>query len=107
MRISGTTKLVGLFGYPVKHSFSPIIHNAVFAFLGLDYAYIPFSIQPDKLKIAIEALVPLGIQGINLTIPHKETAIPLLDTISTEAELIGAVNTVKVDEQNRLIDTDN
>ncbi|MDI6783092.1 MAG: shikimate dehydrogenase [bacterium] len=103
MRISGTTKLVGLFGYPVKHSFSPIIHNAAFAFLGLDYVYIPFCVPPEKLKIAIDALIPLGIQGINITIPHKETVIPLLDKISAEAELIGAVNTVNVDEQHRLI----
>jgi shikimate dehydrogenase len=103
MRISGTTKLVGLFGYPVKHSFSPIIHNAAFAALGLDYVYIPFCVSPDKLKIAVEALVSLGIKGINVTIPHKETVIPFLDKIMPEAELIGAVNTINIDAQNRLI----
>ncbi|MCX7918569.1 MAG: shikimate dehydrogenase [bacterium] len=103
MNISGTTQLIGLFGYPVKHTFSPIIHNAAFTFLGLDFVYIPFSIPPERLNLAMKAIVPLGFKGLNITIPHKETVIPLLDEISPTAELIGAVNTIKIDAQERLI----
>jgi shikimate dehydrogenase len=103
MRISGTTKLVGIFGYPVQHSFSPIIHNTAFSFLGLDYIYVPYCVPPDKLPLAIQALGSLGIKGVNITIPHKEAVIPFLAQISSEAKLIGAVNTIKVDEQNQLI----
>jgi shikimate dehydrogenase len=101
--ISGTTKVVGIFGYPVKHSFSPIIHNSAFSFLGLDYVYVPYCIEPENLKYAIKAINLLGIQGVNITIPHKETVMPLLDQISSEAQLIGAVNTIKVNEQNQLV----
>ncbi len=103
MRISGTTALVGLFGYPVKHSFSPIIHNTAFSFLGLDYVYVPFCVAPDKLALAIKSLCALGIKGVNITIPHKETVMPFLDEISSEAQLIGAVNTIKVNAQHQLI----
>jgi shikimate dehydrogenase len=92
--VRGTTKVVGVFGWPVAHSLSPPMHNAAFAALGLDYIYVPFAVAPESLERAIVGLDSLGIVGVNLTIPHKERVVPLLDEITEEARLVGAVNTV-------------
>lgn len=88
-------ELVGLFGYPVEHSLSPVMHNTAFSKLELDYLYLPFEVAPDNLKAAVEGVRGLNLRGVNLTIPHKEAVIPYLDQVSQEAELIGAVNTIK------------
>jgi shikimate dehydrogenase len=98
MEITGTTRITGLFGYPVRHTFSPPMHNAAFKALQLNYVYLPFEVKPEDLKAATASLAPLGIVGVNVTIPHKEAVIPLLDDISEEAALIGSVNTVQVTE---------
>ncbi|MBM7622727.1 shikimate dehydrogenase [Sporohalobacter salinus] len=95
-------ELVGLFGYPVEHSLSPVMHNAAFSKLDLDYLYLPFEVDPDNLKAAVEGIKGLGLQGVNLTIPHKKAVIPYLDEVSREAELIGAVNTIK-NESGKLV----
>ncbi|MCZ6676587.1 MAG: shikimate dehydrogenase [Candidatus Poribacteria bacterium] len=94
MQITGQTKIVGIIGDPVKHSRSPQMHNAAFAALGLDYVYVPFHVQSDNLRAAIDGFKALNVVGINVTIPHKQDVIPFLDAISREAELIGAVNTL-------------
>lgn len=94
--IKGTTKVVGLIGYPVSHSLSPLMHNTAFKKAGIDWIYAPFPVHPDSLEDAIKGLAALGIIGVNVTIPHKENVIQYLDEISDEAELIGAVNTIKV-----------
>lgn len=83
-----------MFGYPVTHSLSPAMHNAAFAALALPFVYVPFSVAPDGLGQALRSLPALGIVGVNLTIPHKETALPFMDSITEEAHAIGAVNTV-------------
>lgn len=100
--IRGTTKVVGVFGWPVAHSLSPAMHNAAFAALGLDYVYVPFPVVPEALGQAVRNLSALGIVGVNLTIPHKESVLPFLDEVTEEARLIGAVNTVHCTE-GRLI----
>ncbi|HEX3032321.1 MAG TPA: shikimate dehydrogenase [Bacillota bacterium] len=92
--ITGKTKVVGIFGYPVEHSFSPAMHNGAFQFLGLDYAYLPFPVHPDNLAAGVNAVRALGLAGVNVTIPHKQAVIPFLDEVTPEAELIGAVNTI-------------
>lgn len=92
--ISGRTKICGIFGCPVEHTFSPALHNAAFAAAGLDYAYVPFEVSPRSLAVAVEAVRALGLAGVNVTIPHKEAVLPLLDGLSGEAELTGAVNTI-------------
>ena len=94
--ISGKTTLVGIIGSPVSHSLSPAMHNAAFAALGLDWLYVPFPVCPEKLPGAVCGLEALGVAGFNVTIPHKVAILPLLDSISPEAELMGAVNTVVV-----------
>jgi shikimate dehydrogenase len=95
--ITGTTKLYCIFGYPIKHSFSPIMHNANFQDLGLDYVYIAFDVHPDKLEQAVNAVRTLDIKGLNVTIPHKEKIIQYLDEIDPIANKMGAINTIKND----------
>lgn len=94
--ISGKTSIFGIFGHPVEHSFSPGMHNAAFAAIGLDGCYVPFAVHPDVLGNAVKAIVPLGLRGLNITIPHKEKVIPFLDDLADDARLIGAVNTIEV-----------
>jgi len=94
--ISGKTKLYGIFGYPVEHTFSPGMHNAAFRKLGIDASYVPFAVAPEKLADAVRAVIALGLCGLNVTVPHKETVIAHLDDLSQEARLIGAVNTIQV-----------
>lgn len=96
--ISGKTKVFGLFGYPVEHTFSPMMHNAAFERLKMDACYLPFEVHPDRLKDAVAGVSALNIRGVNVTVPHKERAIPFLDDLSQEARLIGAVNTIEVKE---------
>lgn len=94
MKITGKTKITGIFGYPVEHTLSPAMHNAAFEALGLNYCYIPFSVCPDLLSAAVEAVRALNLLGVNITVPHKEKVVPMLDTIDDEASFIGAVNTI-------------
>lgn len=96
--ITGKTKLVGIFGDPVAHTLSPPMHNAAFDYLGLDYAYIPFRVKREHLKVAIDGVKALHIQGFNVTIPHKTTILDYLDQVDETANLIGAVNTVKIQD---------
>lgn len=85
-------------GDPVEHSMSPPMHNAAFEHLGLDYVYVPFNVKKNALGEAIKGAGALGIKGLNLTIPHKTSALKFLDVIDEAAELIGAVNTLKFDQ---------
>ncbi len=96
------TRLLGIFGNPLKHSCSPAMHNEAFAALKLNCIYLPFEIRTDELEEAVGSLRALNFFGVNVTIPYKRDVIPLLDGISGEARLIGAVNTIKV-EGRRLV----
>jgi len=94
--ITGKTKIVGLIGYPVDHSLSPLMHNAAFSALKLDYIYIPLAVEPDHLGQAVEGLKAMGFVGANVTIPHKVAIMPYLDELDRSAELVGAVNTIVI-----------
>ncbi len=94
LMITGKTKLVGIIGHPIEHSLSPVMQNAAIAHMELDYIYIPFPVEPQNLKVALQAFASIGVVGFNATIPHKETILPLLSEISPIAEAVGAVNTV-------------
>src|SRR5690554_3723060 len=96
MNITPRTKLVGLIGHPVEHSFSPKLHNSLYREYGMDYLYIAFDIAPGKVADAIAAFKTLSFVGFNVTIPHKQNIIPYLDIIDNEARAIGSVNTVKI-----------
>lgn len=94
LRITGKTTVIGIFGYPVEHSLSPLMHNTAFKHLNIDYCYVPFPVHPDKVGEAVAAIRALRLRGVNVTIPHKQAVIPFLDEISPEARIIGAVNTI-------------
>lgn len=95
MKINSSTKLYGIFGHPISHSFSPVMHNAAFAELGLNCVYVAFDILPENLSKAVDSIRELSIQGINVTIPHKQDIMNFMDEISDAAQYTGAVNTVK------------
>ena len=95
MGVKATTDIYGIFGHPVKHSLSPDMHNSAFNALGLNSVYVAFDIDPENIEEAARAIRVMGIKGINITIPHKQTIIPFLDEVSPDAKLTGAVNTVK------------
>lgn len=94
--ITGRSTVTGIIGHPIAHSLSPVMHNAAFAELGLDWIFVPFAVEPGRLGQAVEGLRALGVAGYNVTIPHKVAVMEFLDRISPEAELIGAVNTVRL-----------
>ena len=100
--LSGKAKLAGVFGWPVAHSRSPRLHGYWLERHGIDGAYLPFAIQPGNLAAALRALPVLGLRGVNLTLPHKEAALGLVDRVSDEARRIGAINTIVVDADGRL-----
>lgn len=99
--IDGKTTTCGLFGYPVVHSFSPPMHNAAFQKLNLNWVYVPFAVEPQHLPQAVLAVRALKLAGVNLTVPHKETVLPLLDELSPAAKAIGAVNVI-INEAGKL-----
>ena len=100
--INGRTKLVGIIGWPVEHTLSPVMQNEAFKALGMNWRYLPFPTRPADLPDAIRGIRALGIKGVNLTIPHKEAVLPLLDELSPAARAIGAVNTVLVEPDGTL-----
>lgn len=95
VNITGKAQIIGLIGNPVEHSISPQIHNTLCEHFNLDMAYLPFKVLPCDLAKVIDAFRVLNILGFNVTIPHKEEIVKLIDLTSEEALLIGAVNTVK------------
>ncbi|MCC6484090.1 MAG: shikimate dehydrogenase [Armatimonadetes bacterium] len=92
--ISGRAVVLAVFGCPIDHSRSPVMHNAAIRALGLDAVYVPFRVEPGRLPEAIAGMRALGMGGVNLTIPLKEMAVALVDRLSPEAQRIGAVNTL-------------
>ncbi len=96
--MSEETTLFGIFGHPVSQSRSPDMHNAAFASLGMNCRYDPYDIAPDEIAEAVEAVRSLPLRGVNVTVPHKRAIMPEMDFLSPEAELAGAVNTVKNDD---------
>jgi len=92
--IDTSTNLVGILGWPLEHSFSPMMHNAAFDALMLNWRYLPFPVSADRFQQALKGLMALGILGLNITIPYKQTVIPHLTSLDETARQIGAVNTI-------------
>ena len=94
--ITGKTKLLGVIGYPIEHSLSPLMHNAAIAALGLNYVYLPFVVKPEDLQAAIAGFAAVELVGFNVTIPHKQAVLQgdFLTGVSPDALFVGAVNTV-------------
>ncbi len=93
--VKGTTSVFTVIGCPVKHSFSPVIHNTMAAMTGNDFIYTAMEVEKDCLQGAIKGAYCLGIKGINVTVPHKVAVMDLLCDIDKKARAIGAVNTLK------------
>lgn len=96
MKLSGKAKVAGVMGWPVGHSRSPMLHSHWLRQYGIDGAYVPMAVRPEKIGQALAALPALGFAGCNLTLPHKETSLPHLAEIDGIARRIGAVNTIVV-----------
>lgn len=97
-RVKGTTSVFTVIGYPVKHSFSPVIHNTMASITGRNFVYTAMEVQPDCVQGAIKGAYCLGIKGINVTVPHKVAVMDILCDIDKRARVIGAVNTLKYTE---------
>lgn len=97
-KFNHNTKIVGVIGHPIKHSYSPLMHNIAFEISGLNFIYLPFDVTSNSLKDAMKGMTALGIKGFNVTLPLKEKILPLLKDVSEEANIIGAVNTVVNDD---------
>ncbi|NCJ07829.1 shikimate dehydrogenase [Synechococcales cyanobacterium C] len=107
--ITGSTRLLGVIGHPIEHSLSPLMHNAALQAMAqgqgawtslessqsiLSHVYLPLAVAPTHLKVAVDGLAALGWVGFNITIPHKQTIVPLLSEVTPLAKAVGAVNTV-------------
>ena len=102
MSFTGKALLAGVMGWPVGHSRSPRLHNFWLRQLGIDGVYVPLPVRPEDLALVLKALPRMGFRGVNLTIPHKEAALALVDRLSPAAKAIGAVNTIKVEDGGSL-----
>jgi shikimate dehydrogenase len=99
---SGRARIAGVIGWPVAHSRSPRLHGYWLERHGIDGAYVPFAVPPERLEQALRALPALGIAGVNVTVPHKEAALRIVEASDPLARRIGAVNTVVVREGGAL-----
>lgn len=88
-------KRFAVLGHPIGHSFSPIMHTASFRSIGFEGEYTRRDVPPETLQEALAALAQEGLEGVNLTIPHKQLAVPMMDVLTPEAQRLGAVNTVR------------
>jgi shikimate dehydrogenase len=95
--VTGSTRLAGVIGWPVRHSRSPAIHNAAFASAGLDWLYVALPVRPGRVAAAISGMDALGLEGLSVTMPHKGAAAAVLDRLSGDAVALGAVNCVARD----------
>jgi shikimate dehydrogenase len=100
-------RLAGVMGWPVMHSRSPALHNYWFRRYGLAGTYVPLAVEPRRLEAALGALAPLGFAGCNLTIPHKQRAITMMDEVDLLAKRIGAISCVIVRADGSLFGTNN
>lgn len=94
MIIDGKTKLTGVIGHPIEHTFSPAMHNNAYEKMNMNYRYMPFNIHPENIDNLIKSAKILNIKGLNVTIPYKTIIIKQLDAIDPIAKKIGAVNTI-------------
>ncbi len=96
--INGATEKYGIIGNPVAHSFSPSMQTKAFQALGINAVYLPFLAQADQLGELLQAFQLIGLKGFNVTVPFKEAILPHLDELSPEAQALGSVNTVTLQE---------
>jgi shikimate dehydrogenase len=100
--LTGKARVAGVIGWPVAHSRSPALHGFWLREHRIDGAYVPFAVRPENLAVALRGLAALGFRGANVTLPHKEQALALVDTASDTARRIGAVNTITIADDGTL-----
>lgn len=98
MKITGETKVLALIGHPVGHSLSPAMHNAAFAADGSDFVYVCLDVDPAGLPAAVKGTAALKLRGFNVTMPHKQAMVGLVDELDEGARVSGAVNTVVIED---------
>ncbi|QGG46598.1 shikimate dehydrogenase [Heliorestis convoluta] len=96
--INGQTNWIALLGDPVAHTFSPAMHNAAFDHLQMNWRYAAHAVKPQNLHEALQGLIALHYRGLNITVPHKEKILPMLDEVDPLAAAIGAVNSITIRE---------
>jgi shikimate dehydrogenase len=94
MNISGKTRVCGVIGDPIEHTLSPIMHNAAFSALGLDYVFLAFKVKTAEVETAVDGMRALNIRGLNVTMPHKTSIIKHLDRVDLSAQIVNSVNTI-------------
>lgn len=94
VRITSSTRIAGVMGHPVRHSLSPVLHNAAFRALDLDWAFLAFDVAPGDGRAAVMGALALGVEGLSVTMPHKQEVIGSVEELTPTAARLGAVNTV-------------
>jgi shikimate dehydrogenase len=94
VKTSAHTRVAGVIGTPIRHSLSPVLHNAAFRALDLDWVFLAFEVAPGDAAVAVAGARALGIEGLSVTMPHKADVMSALDRLSPTAERLGAVNTI-------------
>jgi shikimate dehydrogenase len=100
---SGATRVAGVIGHPVRHSLSPLLHNAAFAALRLDWVYVAFDVADGETAAALTGMRALGIAGLNVTMPHKTAAARLVDDATPAVRMLDAANCVVRTDDGRLV----
>ncbi|MFO1060214.1 MAG: shikimate dehydrogenase [Dongiaceae bacterium] len=100
--LTGRALLAGVIGWPIAHSRSPRLHGFWLDRLGIDGAYLPFAVRPERVAESLRALALLGFRGVNVTLPHKEAALAAADEATASARRIGAANTLSFDAEGRI-----
>jgi len=98
MELSGHTKPFAVLGHPIGHTLSPCMHNAAMRALGMDAVYLAFDVHPSRLMKVLPAMADMGFGGVNLTVPLKEVAFRGLKKLDKLARVLGAVNTVRMED---------
>ena len=94
MTISGKTRVCGVIGEPIEHTLSPLMHNAAFEALKIDYVFLAFRVKPAEVESAVNGMRALNIRGLNVTMPHKSSVIKHLDRVDLSAQIVNSVNTI-------------
>ncbi len=103
MTVTGKAMVAGVVGWPVSHSRSPVLHGHWLKRHGIDGAYVPLPVSPEQLETALRTLPVLGFRGVNVTTPHKTAALAICDEVDALARRVGAVNTICVGADDRLV----
>lgn len=97
--VNGKSNVYGIIGNPIEHSFSPVLQNTLAQMIGHNNIYVPFKVEKDNLKKVAEGGYALGIKGFNVTVPHKKDIMNVIFDTDKNAQIIGAVNTLKYTEK--------